>query len=455
VQFKETRDRDLNSRREPLPGRPAHLRPLAQETDVRPDLIRISLRSFDRQWLIADNRVLDYPRPDLWASLQAGQVFLNQQSSHEIDSGPAVVATHLVPDTHHFNGRGGRILPLLHPDGSPNLPPRLLAYLAGSTNQDRVAAADLAAYVVAVAGHDAFTQRFAEELLTPGVRVPLTRDGALWARAVTLGREVLWASTYGDRCADPALGRPAGDVRYLGGDERQVRYLTPIGSRIPERMTYCEATRTLHVGDGSFAPVPDVVWAYDVGGMKVVNKWFGYRKAAPTSKRTSPLDDIHAERGCPEGASPGGRRPLRGARGAVTATVGSPGLVQRGQRFGQRAGAVSQPPYSPGEARGRRLAHVGQAGDFGEPLLRGLVHRPKVDGCAQIRERQRTVGAVDQLHPTKLRHVVPGQIHVQPVQGQRLGEGLPIARVGDRSFGQPCQESPLRFREIQVRQWGG
>jgi hypothetical protein len=269
---------------------------LAQETDVRPDLIRISLRSFDRQWLIADNRVLDYPRPDLWASLQAGQIFLNQQSSHEIDSGPAVVATHLVPDTDHFNGRGGRVLPLLHPDGSPNVPHGLLAYLAEATNQDRVAAADLAAYVVAVAGHDAFTQRFAEELLTPGVRVPLTRDGALWARAVALGREVLWASTYGDRCADPALGRPAGDVRYPGGDERQVRYLTPIGSRVPERLAYDEATRTLHVGAGSFAPVPDVVWAYDVGGMKVVNKWFGYRKAAPSSKRTSPLDDIHAER---------------------------------------------------------------------------------------------------------------------------------------------------------------
>jgi hypothetical protein len=30
--------------------------------------------------------------------------------------------------------------------------------------------------------------------------------------------------------------------------------------------------------------------------MKIVSKWFGYRKAAPTSKRTSPLDDIHAER---------------------------------------------------------------------------------------------------------------------------------------------------------------
>ncbi|WP_327290313.1 type ISP restriction/modification enzyme [Streptomyces sp. NBC_01198] len=294
--FKETRDRKLASKKNPLPGQDNRIQPIGRETSVRPALMRTALRSFDRQWLIADNRVLDYPRPDLWASLQAGQIFLNQQSSHEIDSGPAVVATHLVPDTHHFNGRGGRILPLLHPDGSPNLPSGLLAYLARAANQDGVTATDLAAYVVAVAGHDAFTQRFAEELLTPGVRIPLTRDGALWARAVGLGREILWASTYGDRCADPALGRIAGEVQFPLGDERQVRYLTQIGSRMPDRLEYDAATRTLHLGDGSLAPVPDVVWAYDVGGMKIVSKWFGYRKAAPTSKRTSPLDDIHAER---------------------------------------------------------------------------------------------------------------------------------------------------------------
>lgn len=293
--FKETRDRSLNTVREPLPGWPAHRHPLTEEADDQPHLVRVALRSFDRQWLIADNRVLDFPRPGLWASLQDGQVFLNQQSSHEIKSGPAVVATHLIPDTHHFNGRGGRIMPLLHADGTPNLPPGLLAYMAKSSGKDQVSAADLAAYVVAVAGHDAFTERFVEELLTPGVRIPLTRDAELWSRGVELGREILWASTYGERYADPGAGRPSGRVEYAPGDERQVRYLTPIGSRIPDRLDYDPASRTLAVGPGSFAPVPDAVWAYDVGGMKIISKWFGYRKATPTSKHTSPLDAIHAQ----------------------------------------------------------------------------------------------------------------------------------------------------------------
>lgn len=293
--FKTTRDRTLKDKREPLPGRTHPSRAIGQEANRQPQLVRTALRSFDRQWLVADNRVLDYPRPDLWAALQPGQLFLNQQSSHEIDSGPAVVATHLIPDTHHFNGRGGRVLPILHPDGSPNVAEGLLTHLTRTLGAEPVTAADLAAYTVAVSGHSAFTERFTEELLTPGVRLPLTRDPELWRRATALGKELLWASTYGERFAAPDTGRPSAAVEFPSTDERQVRYLTHIGSGVPERMSYEAETQTLRVGAGTFAPVPEAVWAYHVGGMRVVNKWFGYRKAKPTSKRTSPLDDIHVE----------------------------------------------------------------------------------------------------------------------------------------------------------------
>ncbi|MEW1825033.1 type ISP restriction/modification enzyme [Streptomyces sp. NPDC088196] len=292
--FKETDDRTLGDKREPLPGYVLSALPIGQETATTPELIRIGLRSFDRQYLIADSRVLDRPRPDLWASLQSGQIFLNQQSSHAIDSGPAVVATHLLPDTHHFNGRGGRVLPILHPDGSANTPAGLLPYLARVLDMERVTVQDLAAYAVAVAGHRAFTEHFIEELLTPGVRLPLTRERELWERGITLGRTVLWASTYGERGAAPSPARPR-NVEFPPGDERQVRYLTHISGGLPARMRYDVEAQTLYVGRAAFAPVPEAVWSYDVGGMGVVNKWFGYRKASPTSKKTSPLDDIHVE----------------------------------------------------------------------------------------------------------------------------------------------------------------
>ncbi|MFF2539136.1 type ISP restriction/modification enzyme [Streptomyces cyaneofuscatus] len=293
--FKVTNDRTLSCTKDPLPGSVVRSDPVQHETDTATELARVSLRSFDRQWLIADNRVLDRPRPDLWAAIRPDQLFLNQQSSHEIDSGPAVVATHLLPDTHHFNGRGGRVMPLLHPDGSPNVAPGLLAHLTCSLGAGPVGATDLAAYIAGVTGHSAFTEHFAEELLTPGVRLPLTKDPELWHRATVLGAEILWASTYGARLIDPAAGRPAGDVRFPKGDDRQVRYLSNIGHGVPDHMRYEAETQTLSLGEGAFAPVPAAVWSYHVGGMKVVNKWFGYRKAKPTSKKTSPLDNLHVE----------------------------------------------------------------------------------------------------------------------------------------------------------------
>ncbi|WP_218008908.1 type ISP restriction/modification enzyme [Nocardia jiangxiensis] len=293
--FKETRDRSLHACRPPLPGQPEHAHGLADETDLTPDLIRIAMRSFDRQWLISDSRVIDFARPTLWEALQPGQLFLNQQSSQEIETGPAVVATALLPDTHHFNGRGGKIMPILHPDGTPNVHPRLLAHLATELGLARITVHDLAAYVAAVAGHSGFTERFTEELLTPGVRLPLTRDPDLWHEAVKLGERLLWASTYGERYIDPKDGRPAGDVLFPPGDPRRLRYDQHIGTEVPSEIHYAEMNRTLYLGAGFVSPVPTEVWNYDVGGMQIVKKWFGYRKANPNSRKTSPLDDLHVD----------------------------------------------------------------------------------------------------------------------------------------------------------------
>jgi hypothetical protein len=293
--FKETGDRTLDRARPPLPGQLARQPAMRAETSTSPELLHIALRSFDRQWLIADNRVLDRPRPDLWSALREGQLFLNQQSSHGIESGPAVVATALLPDTHHFNGRGGKVIPLLHPNGSANVTAGLLTYLARNLGLTDITVQDLAAYTIAVTGHTAFTEQFTEELLTPGVRVPLTRDRKIWLRAVGIGRDALWASTYGERYVDPAENRPAEGIEFTQGDTRQIRYLTHVGSAVPDTLRHDSDTKMLYVGQGAFAPVPEAVWTFSVGGMQVLRKWFGYRKASPNSKKTSPLDDIHVD----------------------------------------------------------------------------------------------------------------------------------------------------------------
>lgn len=46
------------------------------------------------------------------------------------------------------------------------------------------------------------------------------------------------------------------------------------------------------IGDGRFGPVARRVWEYDVGDRNVLGSWFGYRRANPAGRRSSPLDDL-------------------------------------------------------------------------------------------------------------------------------------------------------------------
>lgn len=297
--FKEGRDANLTMSRQPLPGSDTHQttgHPLATDHSTLAKPVRIGYRSLDRQWVLPDPRIMDMPRRDLWEARVPGQVFAIEQHSQEISDGPGIVFSALLPDFHLFNNRGGRTLPLLHPDGTPNLAPGLLLALATSVGHG-LAAADVLAYVAGVVAQPAFTETFADELTTPGIRVPITADAALWAEAVALGEQVIWLHTYGETYVGP--GRAKGSVRYSKGDPRQPLSRTPI-TAMPEVMSYdaqraVVALGTGTAGAGEFGPVTPEVWAYAVGGKNVLKSWFNYRKKVPGGKKTSPLDYIHVD----------------------------------------------------------------------------------------------------------------------------------------------------------------
>lgn len=290
--LKETRDRSLTKLPKPLPGAlNAPEAPLEHDRGPMLGTVSVGYRSFDRQWLIPDARVLDMPRADLWAARLPDQVYVIEQHSDPIGNGPGVVFTALIPDLHHFNGRGGRALPLLHPNGEPNVAPGILAGLSAVIGHE-LSARDLLAYVAATAAHPAYTQTFADELTTPGIRIPVTTDPELFAEAVDLGHQVVWAHTYGQ--ADEGPGRPKGKVRYPHGDARQPLALTPI-TTMPTDVAYDEARGVVLLGDGEFGPVRPEVWAYAVGAKNVIGSWVNYRKAEPGGKKTSPLDYIHVD----------------------------------------------------------------------------------------------------------------------------------------------------------------
>jgi hypothetical protein len=267
----------------PLPGFPKAAKTIAEETGVCPTPVRYGFRSFDRQWIIPDNRLINQPNPELWSSRSDGQVYLTAFSRISPTSGPAVTFTGYVPDLHHYKGSfGGRVFPLWRDReaSTPNIQPRLLEFLNGIYGF-QVSAEDHLAYIAAVAAHPAFTARFQDDLSTPGLRVPLTADGSTFADAVELGREVIWVQTFGERMADPGKGRLAGPPRLPADRAPRIPAAGEIPQepdRMPDSIGFDASRKRLIVGAGYVEPVDPAVWLYEVSGKQVLLQWFSYRR---------------------------------------------------------------------------------------------------------------------------------------------------------------------------------
>lgn len=85
----------------------------------------------------------------------------------------------------------------------------------------------------------------------------------------------------------------------ISADQGKARCTRPVPgdpANYPESFEYDEATKTLHVGQGAFAPVGPDVYKFEVSGLKVVQSWLGYRMKKPKGKKSSPLDEITPDR---------------------------------------------------------------------------------------------------------------------------------------------------------------
>lgn len=277
--------------------------PVAADRAAAVSPLRYAFRSFDRQWIIPDHRLLSMARPELWASLSSAQVFLTGLDAHSPSSGPALTFTGLIPDQHHYKGSfGGRVFPL-HSASGPNIPTTILTHLADTYHQP-VSPEDVMAYIAAVLAHPAYTAQFQKDLKQPGLRVPLTADPVLFNEAVALGREVIWLHTYGERCDDAAAGRPKAAPRLDKGTGPTIPaagMIPPAPEPLPDTMDYDPATRRLTIGKGHVDNVMPEVWAYEVSGKKVLRQWFSYRKRDRSRpiigdrRPPSPLDKIQPD----------------------------------------------------------------------------------------------------------------------------------------------------------------
>ena len=284
--FRETRDRHIDRTYDDFRtgNRLDALASLDADSPC-PSLEPYGYRSFDRQWLISDSRIVDFIRPVLWHAHCDRQVYLTSLLTGVLGLGPAATVSSHIPDLHHFRGSfGGKdAIPLWRDSDAtePNVAAGLLEAL-GKALECPVAPEDLFAYAYALLASPAYVDRFSEELTVPGPRLPLSKDPELFHRAVDLGSELIWRHTYCQRFTGP--GRGYGTV-----SQGTARCERPVGEALenyPRGFEYHEATRTLLVGAGRFAPVHPEVWEFSVSGFKVVQSWLSLPHAR---RRRTPI----------------------------------------------------------------------------------------------------------------------------------------------------------------------
>lgn len=293
--FKETRDRKVSQSyslgRDVRVDLPISKLP---RNSPPPAMVRYGFRSFDRQWVLSDARVGDYFRPDLFLAHGDRQIYVASQLVLEIGKGPALTVSVDIPDLHFFAGRGGKdTIPLYRdaPAGKANLIPGVLELL-GETYGRKLMPEDFLAYIYGVLAHTKFTTRFAKELETRELRVPITKDPALFEQCRAIGARLLWLHTFCERMVPK--GKKRGHVPC--GATKCTKAIPGDAARYPDGFEYIYATQTLHVGSGEFAPVSREVFEFEVSGLKVVQSWLRYRMKRGAGKKSSVLDEIRPTR---------------------------------------------------------------------------------------------------------------------------------------------------------------
>lgn len=269
---------------------------------------RYGFRSFDRQWIIPDSRVINQPNPSLWESFSKEQLYLTALSRSAPANGPAVTLTSSIPDLDHYKGSfGGRVFALWKDAAATqtNVSDAAIAALT-RTYGGAPDPVDVFAYVAALLASPAYTARFQSDLIRPGLRVPLTADATLFAEAAALGRRIIWLHSFGERMG---AGHPVGPPRlpkdrapFIPADGTIPS--TPDG--FPDTLDYDAALQRLIVGTGFIDNVPPAVWTYEVSGKHVLRQWFSYRKRhrerpqIGDKRPPSPLQAIQPDHWLPE-----------------------------------------------------------------------------------------------------------------------------------------------------------
>ena len=126
-----------------------------------------------------------------------------------------------------------------------NILPGLLDLL-GAAYEREVRPEDFLAYIYGVLAQPTFTAQFEDELETRELRVPITKDVALFDQICKAGVRLLGLHTYGERFV------PEGELhgRIPSGAARCTEAIPSDADGYPEAFDYNDVTETLCVGEG-------------------------------------------------------------------------------------------------------------------------------------------------------------------------------------------------------------
>jgi hypothetical protein len=256
-------------------------------------IIRCSFRTLDRQYLIADSRVIDRPRPELWDVHSKKQVFFASMEAHPIGVGPAISISGYIPDNDYFKGNSsGWIYPVFRDKRATvwNLLPGLIELINNEIDKP-IDEAEFFSYLAGVCSFPGFAKKFELDLREGGVRIPITLQHELLSEFAALGTSAIELFTYCERTMNREKVQSTVRVKdgpHLVGNNSKPRSM-------PELVSYDSESEQVHLGDLTFGGVSEDIWNYQVSGMHVIRKWVGYRKAKPSTKWSSPLNDIVSE----------------------------------------------------------------------------------------------------------------------------------------------------------------
>ena len=157
----------------------------------------------------------------------------------------------------------------------PNLNPAILSALAAAYDK-ALTPEDILHYIYAVLYTPAYRTKYAEFLKTDFPRVAFTADAKLFRKFAALGEKLVALHLLKSPDLDPPACRFDGEGDGRVGKDRN----TGLRYDADEERVYINAAQ-------HFAPVPEAVWIFQVGGYQVCEKWLKDRK-----ERRLELDDI-------------------------------------------------------------------------------------------------------------------------------------------------------------------